>query len=80
MLKAGSNARRRCGAKTASLNPFAAHSTKVRGGPYSAFQPGNDVREYAAELAVRSYREQRGRLGQGPVVEPIPLRGSRRCE
>jgi hypothetical protein len=30
----------------------------VRGGTYYAFQPGNDVREYAAELAVRYFKEQ----------------------
>lgn len=61
---------KKCGADTACLTPYAPNRTKVRGGTYYAFQPGNDVREYAAELAVRYYREQRGALGQGPKVDP----------
>lgn len=60
----------RCGAKAECLTPFAPNSTMVRGGTYYAFQPGNDVREYAAELAIRYYREQRGMLKEGPVVTP----------
>lgn len=50
---------KRCGANTACLGPYAPNKTKVRGGTYYAFQPGNDVGEYAAELAVRYLREQR---------------------
>ncbi|HEU4538901.1 MAG TPA: hypothetical protein VFS00_32500 [Polyangiaceae bacterium] len=50
---------RRCGANTACLEPYAPNQTKVRGGTYYAFQPGNDVGEYAAELAVRYLREHR---------------------
>jgi hypothetical protein len=50
---------RRCGANTACLEPYAPNKTKVRGGTYYAFQPGNDVGEYAAELAVRYLREHR---------------------
>ncbi len=42
---------------TSCLRPFAPHGTMVRGGTFYAFQPGNDVREYAAELAIRYYRE-----------------------
>jgi hypothetical protein len=61
---------RRCGANAACLAPFAPNSTLVRGGTYYAFQPGNDVREYAAELAIRYYREQRGILKEGPAVTP----------
>ncbi|WP_394842239.1 hypothetical protein LZC95_34815 [Pendulispora brunnea] len=60
----------RCGTSTACLAPFAPGSTKVRGGTYYAFQPGNDVAEYAAELAIRYYREQRGALSLGPKVVP----------
>jgi hypothetical protein len=51
----------RCGARTACLTPYAPNTLRVRGGTYYAFQPGNDVREYAAELAVRYYLEQSGR-------------------
>ena len=61
---------RRCGTNAACLGPFAPNSTMVRGGTYYAFEPGNDVREYAAELAIRYYREQRGMLREGPVVTP----------
>jgi hypothetical protein len=60
----------RCKTSTACLAPFAPNSTKVRGGTFYAFQPGNDVREYAAELAIRYYREQRGALSLGPRVTP----------
>lgn len=52
----------RCGARTACLAPYAPTSTIVRRGTYYAFQPGNDVREYAAEVALRWYREQRAVL------------------
>ena len=52
---------RKCGTKVACLAPFAPGTTKVRAtGTYYAFQPnnGNGVHEYAAELAVRYFREQ----------------------
>jgi hypothetical protein len=52
----------RCGARTACLTPYAPTSTIVRRGTYYAFQPGNDVREYAAEVALRWYREQRAAI------------------
>ncbi|MGH7285458.1 MAG: hypothetical protein ACRELY_28385, partial [Polyangiaceae bacterium] len=58
-----------CKTNTACLSKFAPNDTKVKGGTYYAFQPGNDVREYAAELAVRYYKEERGMLGMGPVVK-----------
>lgn len=48
---------------TLCLTPFAPNHTTVRGGTYYAFQPGNGVWEYAAELAVRYYREHRVVLG-----------------
>lgn len=57
---------RRCGTKRACLAPFAPNGTVVRGGTYYAFQPGNGVVEYAAELALRYYREQRAALRRQP--------------
>ena len=48
---------------TPCLAPYAPNHTTVRGGTYYAFQPGNGVWEYAAELAVRYYREHRVILG-----------------
>ncbi len=50
---------RKCGARTACLAPYAPTATIVRRGTYYAFQPGNDVHEYAAEVSLRWYREQR---------------------
>jgi hypothetical protein len=61
---------RRCGARTACLTPYAPTSTIVRNGTYYAFQPGNDVHEYAAESALRYYREQRAILRGDPAVRP----------
>src|SRR5262249_7923703 len=58
----------RCGANTACLRPYAPNSTLVRGGTYYAFQPGNGVGEYAAELAIRYYRETRAALGKKPLA------------
>lgn len=52
----------KCGTRAACLAPYAPNDTMVRGGTYYAFQPGNGVREYAAELAVRYYKEQRAAL------------------
>ena len=63
----------KCGTKTACLAPYSPNETLVRGGTYYSFQPGNGVREYAAELGVRYYREQRAALGLvkgAPVVPP----------
>lgn len=60
----------KCGKDAGCLRPLAPNDTLVRGGTYYAFQPGNDAREYAAELAVRYYREHRARLGVGPGRPP----------
>jgi hypothetical protein len=42
----------------------------VRGGTYYAFQPGNGVPEYAAELAIRYYREHRALLAGRRLPAP----------
>ena len=52
---------KKCGTKSKCLAPFAPNDTKVRAtGTYYAFQPNNGdaVHEYAAELAVRYFKEQ----------------------
>ena len=51
----------RCGTRAACLRPYAPGDTMVKGGTYYAFQPdnGDAVHEYAAELALRWYKEQR---------------------
>ncbi len=53
---------KKCGVRASCLAPYAPNDTMVKGGTYYAFQPGNGVREYAAELAVRYYREERAAL------------------
>ena len=59
---------KKCGTKSTCLAPFAPNDTKVRAtGTYYAFQPNNGdaVHEYAAELAVRYFKEQT-RDGRAP--------------
>jgi hypothetical protein len=60
----------RCGTRVACLRPYAPGDTMVRGGTYYAFQPdnGESVHEYAAELALRYYREQRAALAGRPIA------------
>lgn len=57
----------RCGSNSSCLAPYAPNDTRVRGGTYYSFQPGNDVQEYAAELAVRFFREQSRALTGAPI-------------
>jgi len=52
----------KCGQKTACLSPYAPGTTMVRGGTYYAFQKGNGVHEYAAELGTRYFLEHRAIL------------------
>lgn len=62
---------RKCGTAAPCLGPYTPNDTMVRGGTYYSFQPGNGVREYAAELALRYYREQRAVLRGLPKVKPF---------
>ncbi|HWU91359.1 MAG TPA: hypothetical protein VN253_29030 [Kofleriaceae bacterium] len=61
----------RCGPKlsNACLAPYAPNDTVVRGGLYYAFQQNNGdaVHEYAAELAVRYWKEQSEMLSAGKL-------------
>ena len=62
-----------CAGKVKCLAPFAPNTTKVRAtGAYYAFQPnnGNEVHEYAAELAVRYFREQTQMLRARRLTRP----------
>jgi hypothetical protein len=59
----------RCGKRRACLSPYAPTDTLL-GGTYYAFAPKGGVREYAAEVALRYYRENRLVL-QG---KPLPVR------
>jgi len=61
----------KCGPRltNACLTPYAPNSTVVRGGLYYAFQQnnGDPVHEYAAELAVRYWKEQSEMLSAGKL-------------
>ena len=64
---------RKCGTKAKCLAPYAPNDTKVRAtGTYYAFQPNNGtgVHEYAAELAVRYFREQTQMRTVGKLDRP----------
>lgn len=63
----------RCGQKTACLTPYAPGTTMVRGGTYYAFQKGNGVWEYAAELALRYFQEHRTIL-EGKKLAKAPFK------
>lgn len=65
-----------CGTRRSCLRAYAPSTTTVRGGTYYAFQQnnGSSVVEYAAELALRYYQEQRAALRH----EPFP-RGRFKC-
>ena len=56
----------------ACLAPYAPGSTTVRGGTYYAFQQnnGDSVHEYAAELALRYYKEHRELAATGKLARP----------
>jgi hypothetical protein len=62
----------RCGTRAACLGPYAPGDTMVRGGTYYAFQPNNGdaVHEYAAELALRYYRENRAAIRGEALKKP----------
>lgn len=62
----------KCGTKKACLAPYAPNTTMVRGGTYYAFQPnnGNGVHEYAAELAVRYWKEHLELLDKKRLAKP----------
>src|SRR3954465_7527957 len=62
---------KKCGTRSTCLAPYAPNDTKVRAtGTYYAFQPnnGNTVHEYAAELAVRYFKEQSEMLANGKLA------------
>jgi hypothetical protein len=64
---------KKCGTKVKCLGPYAPNTTKVRAtGTYYAFQPnnGNGVHEYAAELAVRYFKEQTEMAAAGKLGKP----------
>ncbi|MEO7112995.1 MAG: hypothetical protein ABI183_21330 [Polyangiaceae bacterium] len=65
-----------CKASTPCLSKYAPNDTMVRGGTYYAFQPGNDVREYAAELSVRYFKEESAAIAGTTSQKPFKCTGS----
>lgn len=61
----------KCGTKIECLKPYVADSIIVKGGTYYAFQPGNGVGEYGADLARRYYVENRAVLHGEKVAHPF---------
>ncbi len=59
----------KCGTTVKCLAPYAPNNTMVRGGTFYAFQQnnGNSVHEYAAELAVRYWKEQTEMLAKSKL-------------
>ena len=60
----------KCGDRVRCLAPYAPNDTMVRGGTYYAFQQdnGTTVHEYAAELALRYFKEQTEMLAHGKLA------------
>lgn len=64
---------KKCGTRVKCLAPYAPNDTKVRAtGTYYAFQPnnGDSVHEYAAELALRYFKEQTEIQRAGKLSRP----------
>lgn len=63
----------KCGTRVPCLTPYTPSEIQVRGGTYYSFQPGNgdSVREYAADLATRFFRENRDTLAGAPPKKPF---------
>ncbi len=59
----------RCRSPSSGARMKMPRPTCVKGGTYYGFQPGNGPAEYAAELAIRHFREQRAIL-RGEKLRP----------
>jgi hypothetical protein len=59
---------KKCGTGIECLTRYVPEPLIVKGGTYYSFMPGNGVREYAADLALRYFKEQR-EVMQGRVVK-----------
>ena len=62
---------RRCGTTIDCLTRYVPEPLIVKGGTYYSFMPGNGVREYAADLALRYFKEQREVMSGGVVKKPF---------
>lgn len=59
---------KKCGTGIECLTRYVPEPLIVKGGTWYSFMPGNGVREYAADLALRYFRDQR-EVMQGRVVK-----------
>lgn len=71
---------KKCGTQTKCLEPYAPDSIKVKGGIYYAFQPGNGVGEYGADIARRYYVEHRALLRKEKAPSPYKCRTAANAE
>ena len=71
---------KKCGTATACLTPYTPNDTQVRGGTYYAFQPGNGVREYAAELVPSVWPTDRVAVPSMHPVSPTAVAAVYRSE
>ncbi len=62
---------KKCGTTIACLTKYVPEPLIVKGGTYYSFMPGNGVREYAADLALRYFREQREIIAGHEVTNPF---------
>ena len=61
----------RCRGDVRCLKPYSPTETRVKGGNWYAFHADNGPSEYAAELALRYYRENREAFGGATVARPF---------
>jgi hypothetical protein len=61
----------RCGTTIDCLTRYVPEPLIVKGGTYYSFMPGNGVREYAADLALRYFKEQREVMSGAVVKKPF---------
>lgn len=62
---------KKCGTGIECLTRYVPEPLIVKGGTYYSFMPGNGVREYAADLALRYFKEQREVLAGREVKKPF---------
>jgi hypothetical protein len=62
---------KRCGTGIECLTRYVPEPLIVKGGTYYSFMPGNGVREYAADLALRYFKEQREVMAGAVVKKPF---------
>lgn len=62
---------KKCGTGIECLTRYVPEPLIVKGGTYYSFMPGNGVREYAADLALRYQKEQREVMAGRVVKKPF---------